>query len=132
MQDLTSKKTVSAKEEEIKFNEQLTWEVLNKIKNKVANKVKVIIVYHPNISLSADGNLEFINSEKKEIEKFSELCQENEIYFLDMSERFKYEYYSNHILPYGFSNTTIGKGHLNKYGHEMIAEELYKVIKGVE
>ena len=25
-------------------------------------------------------------------------------------------------------NSTVGSGHLNKYGHEMIADELYKII----
>ncbi len=132
LDELTSKKTTSSKDEEIRFNEQLTWEILNKIKNTVENKVKVIIVYHPNLSLDSSGNLQFLNSEKEDVERFSKLCQENEIYFLDMSNRFREEYEKNYILPYGFNNTTIGKGHLNKYGHNMIAEELYKIIKGAE
>ncbi len=115
-----------------KFNEKLTGEVLNKIKTIVENKVKVIIVYHPSVTLDSDGKLLLLNNEKEDVEKFSKLCQENEIYFLDMSNRFKEEYEKNYILPYGFSNTSVGTGHLNKYGHEMIADELYKFIEEVE
>lgn len=68
----------------------------------------------------------------KNIKEFETLCKKNGIYLLDMTERFKKEYANNHILPYGFNNTSIGVGHFNRYGHEMIADELYKLIKEVE
>ena len=107
-------------------------EILNNISIE-ANKygIKPIILYHPSTKINVDGSLE-LSAEIENIDKFRELCDKNNITLLDMSGRFRYEYYNNHILPYGFSNTTIGTGHLNKYGHKMIAEELYKIIKGVE
>ncbi len=92
------------------------------------NNIKIIIMYHPSTTLNKDGSLN-LSSENENIEEFSKLCKENGIYFLDMSDRFREEYEKNYILPYGFSNTSVGTGHLNKYGHEMIAEELYKLIK---
>ena len=46
-----------------------------------------------------------------------------------MTDRFVKEYEENHIIPYGFSNTTPGDGHINSAAHKMIAEELAKVIR---
>ncbi len=48
-----------------------------------------------------------------------------------MGARFLREYEENHLLPYGFANSAVGKGHLNRYGHAMIADELYKLMEGV-
>ena len=42
------------------------------------------------------------------------------------------EYENEAVLPYGFTNTSIGSGHLNKNGHAMIAESLYEIIKEAE
>ena len=40
------------------------------------------------------------------------------------------EYYEhNKEVPYGFSNTKPGNGHLNKLGHRLIAEALIPYIK---
>ena len=38
-------------------------------------------------------------------------------------------FFENHILPHGFSNTSVGSGHLNKEGHAMVAEAIYHRIK---
>ena len=94
----------------------------------VENNVKIIIFYHPTTQINSDGSL-LLPNDSDDRTKFSDLCSENGITFLDMTERFKYEYETNHILPHGFCNSSIGSGHLNKYGHEMIADELYKIIE---
>lgn len=88
---------------------------------------KLIIAYHPSISISSDGTLN-LNTDQDATTRFKQLCDTNEILFLDMGNRFKEEYDSAYILPYGFFNTPVGSGHLNKYGHTMMAEELYKLI----
>lgn len=88
---------------------------------------KIIIVYHPSTQINEDGSLLLPDDNDARLE-FSDLCINHGITFLDMTDRFKYEYYTNHILPHGFSNSRVGSGHLNKYGHEMIADELYKII----
>lgn len=87
----------------------------------------LVILYHPGTALAQDGSLELTGSEDA-ASQFAELCPEYGIIFLDMSERFISEYERGYILPYGFANTPVGSGHLNKYGHEMIAEELYKIV----
>lgn len=88
---------------------------------------KIIIVYHPAARINSDGSL-LLPSEDTERELFSSLCMKNDITFLDMTERFTYEYNVNHLLPHGFANSSVGNGHLNKYGHQMIADELHKII----
>lgn len=93
----------------------------------IQRETGIIIVYHPTTQINSDGSL-LLPSEEKERETFANLCEKNGITFLDMTERFKYEYDVNHILPYGFSNSSVGSGHLNKYGHELIADELCNII----
>lgn len=97
--------------------------------NKAASEygTKIILLYHPSTQIDADGSLLLPDDEEYSAE-FTELCEKNGITFLDMSERFKSEYETNHILPHGFVNSSVGSGHLNKYGHKMIADELYKII----
>lgn len=89
--------------------------------------IKVIIVYLPSINISSDGAINVI-ADQGAISKFKRPCFDNGILFLDMSNRFEEEYKNAHTLPYGFFNTPIGSGHLNQYGHAMIADELYNLI----
>ena len=92
---------------------------------------KLIIAYHPSISLNKDGTLS-INYNHENIRLFSDLCAENGIYFLNMAERFLSEYEKSYTLPYGFINTSVGKGHMNAEGHRMFADEIYALIKRIE
>ena len=91
---------------------------------------KLIIAYHPGITLERDGSITFSSTEEEE-NAFAGLCAENGAYFLNMRERFQQEYDENHILPYGFANTSVGTGHMNRYGHKMMAEELYALMQEV-
>lgn len=93
--------------------------------------VKIIIAYHPSVSLNKDGTLK-INGSPETVKQFSDLCTQNGIYFVDMSNRFLDEYGKNYTLPYGFMNSSVGKGHMNRYGHRMFAEEIYKLINRIE
>lgn len=109
-------------------------DLLNRLLQKINSEVKacgakIIIVYHPHTQLDGDGKLLLMNHNPEAIEHFSELCECNGILFLDMSSRFLEEYANNYILPEGFINTYIGVGHMNKYGHAMMADELYKLIE---
>lgn len=88
---------------------------------------KVIIAYHPSTDISPDGAI-CLDTDPSALAQFKQSCDANGILFLDMSSRFKEEYESAYILPYGFSNTPVGSGHMNKYGHAMMADELYKLI----
>lgn len=105
------------------------WEDLLQKMNVLAKKygAKVIIAYHPLINIAPDGAI-ILDAEQSELAQVERLCDENGILFLDMSSRFKEEYENTYTLPYGFSNSPVGKGHLNKYGHTMMADELYNLI----
>lgn len=89
--------------------------------------VKIIIAYHPKIDIAWDGAIN-LDVDQNTIAQFKRLCNNSGILFLDMSDRFKEEYKSAYILPYGFSNSPVGTGHLNKYGHAMLADELCALI----
>jgi len=88
---------------------------------------KVVIFYHPTVSLNRDGNIT-VNVDER-TKTWSRLCPKYDILYLDMSEKYLKEYQNNKLLPYGFINTEIGSGHLNRHGHRMIAEELFRMLK---
>ena len=109
-------------------DERLLDELLAKVSRTASDaNVEVIIFYHPPTTVNQDGEIFFPDNPALS-EQFARCCENNGIRFLDMRERFRSEYEKGYILPYGFSNTAVGVGHLNKYGHEMIAEELYRMI----
>ncbi len=111
------------------FNVELINNLLSQMQDiAIDAKTKLIILYHPSTILNDNGEIA-LSQNTENVDKFNELCNNNNIIFVDMSERFVNEYNANYVLPYGFSNTSVGSGHLNKYGHKMIAEELYRVIK---
>ena len=89
---------------------------------------KLIIAYHPATTLNSNGTITFSSTPAQE-DAFAALCKKNGILFLNMRERFQMEYDENHILPYGFANTSVGSGHLNRYGHQMMAEELCALME---
>ena len=52
--------------------------------------------------------------------------------FVDMTDDFEKMFYEEHHLPHGFSTGQIGVGNINKYGHAVIAESLYRYINELE
>lgn len=87
---------------------------------------KIIIMYHPSVSLQKDGSMTL--EETNHYATFSKVCKENEIVFADAGEAFLQAYQQRREVPYGFQNTTLGEGHLNKNGHKIIAQQLYSLI----
>lgn len=115
-------------ESDTAFSENLLADLLQKLRLLAEEYgAKVIIVYHPELNIAPDGALDII-ADQNAVALFKKSCDDHEILFLDMSNRFKEEYESAYILPYGFCNSPVGTGHLNKYGHAMIADELYNLI----
>lgn len=113
-------------------NPALVGELLTRMAGAVtAHGAKLIIAYHPGTALKRDGSVQ-ITSDKAEEDAFARLCEDNGILFLNMRGRFLSEYRKEHVLPYGFANTSVGAGHLNKEGHRMLAEELYRLMREAE
>lgn len=92
---------------------------------------EIIIVIHTPLWLSSDGTASVAFSDKV-MDDLHAVCSERNITVIDMGDRFLDEYNENHIMPYGFSNSSAGEGHLNAHGHRMMAQELYKVISEMQ
>lgn len=88
---------------------------------------QVIILYHPAIRLEADGSMTFLTNKAEPF--YEKICRANNIDFVDMSDTFRKAYEEDHIIPYGFYNTTPGDGHINRDAHQMMADELAKVLR---
>lgn len=89
---------------------------------------EIIIVYHNGFSLDENNKM---NTDLSETGKnFLLACQENGMTVLDMSQVFSKHFDETREIPYGFWNTSMGTGHLNKIGHHLIAQEIYCYLKG--
>lgn len=93
--------------------------------------VKLIVVYQPMQSLQEDGTVEYAHSEEN-LSVFEKVCEEQGIIFEDVTNAFDRLYNEEHILAHGFSNSQLGEGHLNKYGHKVVAKEIALKIKELE
>lgn len=92
-------------------------------KEAVKYGIVPVIFYAPNESLDSQGNLHF-STDIKYYDAYKTVCESNGIVFIDMSDSFRTLYENSNVLAHGFSNTAVGVGHLNKYGHNIVAEKL--------
>ncbi|MBQ9887186.1 MAG: hypothetical protein IJM37_10080 [Lachnospiraceae bacterium] len=92
---------------------------------------KLIIFFKPFTSLNPDGSIDY-RCNKDDLEHFRSACEKNNIIFVDMTEDFENAYRNDYIMVHGFTNTAVGTGHLNKYGHKILAERLIEVIDSLE
>jgi len=93
--------------------------------------VTPIIVYHPEETIEPDGTIAY----RKDAEyygQFAAACEKNGIVLLDLTEDFRAFTAKEHVLMHGFSNTSAGDGHLNKYGHLVMAQALARTLKELE
>lgn len=117
-------------ENSFSYNESLKIiEYINKITQNYGTEV--IILYHPTVSINEDGAM-IINRKEEDSKQFKNACDQEGVYFIDMSERYIKEYYENNLVPSGFINTNIASGHINKYGHRFMADEVYKLVMEIE
>lgn len=89
--------------------------------------VTLVIFYHPSVALAKDGSL-MDKTNLPTLERFSAACEKNGVVFVNVMDDFRHLYRTQKRLPYGFPNTGVGVGHLNRYGHKAIAERLCAVI----
>ena len=128
--DDTDNNSIASKEfDSLSYNNRITPLIKKAVES--ANGLQIIIFYHPRIIIDEDGSVSTSGNEEM-IKQFQKICSEYKVGFVDMSERFIREYEEDHTIPYGFANTSVGMGHLNRFGHKMIAEELYKQIQEVK
>lgn len=93
--------------------------------------VQPIIVYNNSLLINEDGSA-YTATDAEKLSVFAGLCEEKGICFIDLCPRFIEVYETEHLLPYGFSNTSPGGGHINKVGQRIFAEEVCKAIREME
>ena len=101
-------------------------------RKSVPQELPLVIFYNPDSNIDNTGNWVFDKKLSYYVEAFKTACITNNIVFVDTTEDMVDLYKTKHILAHGFSNTAVGVGHLNKYGHEVIAKRLAEVIKDLE
>ncbi|MGN1099173.1 MAG: hypothetical protein ACI4S9_02415 [Christensenellales bacterium] len=108
------------------------WANLDTVLKKVSSLclsygVQPIIFYHTQISVESSGK-PYTTTDRDDLNRVSALCNDNGIIFIDVTQSFIEEYNVSFRLPYGFVNTSAGKGHLNSVGHSIIGKKIYSVI----
>lgn len=93
------------------------------------NGCKLIVAYMTQLEIDYSGTV-CDREIKDEVIIFESICEKYDIGFIDLYDSFADYYEENDTLLQGFSNTKVGVGHINKYGHAVIADELYAYIKG--
>lgn len=90
-----------------------------------------IIFYHPTATLLENGEIEF-DIDREALGLFSTSCQKNGITFINMEEAFLDMWNEDHAVPHGFVTGSSHTGHLNRFGHSKIAEQLASTIITLE
>jgi hypothetical protein len=118
-------------ESEDAFNYQTYYDAVKATAELMRNSYDgtIIIMYHPSMELESDGTILWADTET--YDAFKQAIVDSNIIFLDLQDDFQEAYDENQTVPYGFNNTSPGSGHMNKYGHQIAAKALYKVLKEV-
>ena len=95
------------------------------------NNITPIILMHERFWEDKDGNI-VMETDEDYKKAFKDCCDENGIKVIDVSSNMVSKYKETSQLPYGFSNSAPGEGHLNKTGHRIVAETVYEYINGME
>jgi len=96
-----------------------------------AAQVQPLIVYDPVIRVDREGKA-YAETDEEQLRAMRAACEKNGIVFVDLSGAFLAEYRETYRLPFGFTNTRPGSGHINKWGHRIFAQEVYRVIREME
>lgn len=88
-------------------------------------KGKVVVVYFPDPGILFGTDLD--NTKIKNIIKSAAKTSGTD--FIDLSGVFKKDYEENKRILNGFSNSKPGTGHLNQYGHNVVANSLLIKLK---
>ena len=92
---------------------------------------EIIILYHPSLELTYDGELRCDYPDN--FDAFRTACMESGLTFCDVGDAYISAWQEEYTVPRGFHNTEMGYGHINKYGHRIIADELYTYMQeGIE
>ncbi len=89
----------------------------------------IFFVYHPKVAICENGTL--ICNRDETAQTFQEICEEHNMFFVDTGKAFIEHYAETYEVPYGFTNTTMGTGHLNETGHKILANVIYEELRRI-
>lgn len=95
--------------------------------NERIDKQSLVIVLITFPNLQKNGKMSYI--EDIQTETVRKACEKNNVIFIDTAPYFLKEYEKRRVLPNGFANSHIGKGHLNAEGYKILARVLADVLK---
>lgn len=95
------------------------------------NGKHLIILHHNTFSYEELQNAKS-DDDPEQMKVLEESCRNNDVILVDVTDEFVSHYKETHQVAYGFVNSEIGEGHLNKIGHSIIANELYEAINILE
>lgn len=93
--------------------------------------VQPIIVYDPTVYADDDGS-GYTDTDPQALSAFRTGCENAGILFVDLTDSYLDLYQAEHRFPYGFANTTPGRGHMNRWGHKLFAQAVYDTIRDRE
>lgn len=96
-----------------------------------AKDTRIVVFNLSKTEIRGDGTVDIV-PDRGENASFAEACAANGFIYVDMGEPFLKMYHEEKVLPYGFLNTPIGKGHLNEKGHECLAKTLLPILTSEE
>jgi len=103
-------------------------ELLGSVDRKCDERgIELVILYQSSLKIDEDGQV-LPQDNIRDIENFKSVCDKYGVAFVDMYEPFKENYDRTTNLPHGFSNSRIGRGHLNETGHSLIADKLFDAL----
>jgi len=91
----------------------------------------IILLYHSGVTVQPDGTM-VIARDMRYYDAYAAACKQNGIVFVDPGDAFLRAYEQDYSVPYGFSNTTMLTGHLNRVGHKIVAEAFYKAWQTIQ
>ena len=107
-------------------------ELVNRLMEKISTEcrdagVRPMIVFDSSVSVDKDGK-GYVPVDEDRLSVLASACAENDICFLDLSDRFLEGYEQYKKLPTGYTNTSPGAGHMNSWGHYLFAQGVYDAI----
>lgn len=93
----------------------------------------LIFVYCPHVPRISHGKIITTDANIKDTELFLEVAQKRGISVINLQDRFVNFYKTSGSLPRGFSNSTPGEGHMNRFGDDITAQAIIDHIfsKGI-
>ena len=98
--------------------------VMTFILRSMAKKGPVTVVFLPEMEFAPNGASTVAKISSRYARVLERACKAAEVQCINPSDYLGKAYLSHGNPPFGFSNTKPGKGHLNKLGHQAIAESL--------